>query len=86
LNLAAGTTTVVYAIGSASAGSLTAVTQTYTVGQAAPASSGTPVSVPAGNGGQAAGGSGGTPIAVIAVLLVAGVGVGSVSIMRIARR
>lgn len=87
LTLAAGTTTVVYAIGSASAGTLTAVTQTYAVGQAAaPSGSGTPVAVPAGNGGQAAGGGSGTSVAVVALLLVAGVGVGGASIMRLARR
>jgi hypothetical protein len=85
LNLAAGTTTIVYAIGSASAGTLTAVTQTYTVGQAAaPSSTGTPVAVPAGNGGQAVGG--GTPVALVWLLLVAGVGIDGASILRIARR
>jgi hypothetical protein len=87
LNLTAGTTTVVYAIGSASAGTLTAVTQTYTVGQAAaPSGSSTPVAVPAGNGGQAAGGGNGEPVALVALLVIAGVGIGGASVLRLARR
>lgn len=85
LNLAAGSTTVVYAIGSASAGTLTAVTQTYSVGQAAaPSGSSTPIAVPAGNGGQAAGG--GTPVALITLLVVVGVGLAGTSVVRLARR
>jgi hypothetical protein len=77
----------VYAIGSASAGTLTAVTQTYTVGQAAaPSGSSTPVAVPAGNGGQAAGGGNGEPVALVALLVIAGVGIGGASVLRLARQ
>jgi hypothetical protein len=86
LNLAAGTTTIVYAIGSASAGTLTAVTQTYTVGQTStPSGSTAPVAVPAGSGGQAATG-GGTPMALVALLVIAGVGVGGTCVVRLVRR
>ena len=79
----AGQTLIVYAIGKASDNSLTAVTQSYDVGQMGSGSMGAPNSVSAGTGGQAATGgwTTGTTVAVT-VLTVAGVGLISLAVRR----
>lgn len=82
LDLGAGTTTIVYAIGNPGNGTLTAVTQSYSVGTSAAAVP--PSGVPAGTGGEAA--TQGVPVALVIVLATGGLALAGVSGARLYRR
>lgn len=82
LDLGAGTTTVVYAIGNPANGTLTAVTQSYSVGTSAAAVP--PSGVPAGTGGQAA--AHGVPVALVLTLALGGLALAAMSGARLYRR
>jgi hypothetical protein len=82
LDLGAGTTTIVYAIGNPGDGTLTAVTQSYTVGTSAAAAP--PTGVQAGTGGAAA--NHGVPVALALVLALGGLAAAAVSGARLYRR
>lgn len=82
LALGAGMTTIVYAIGNPGNGTLTAVTQSYSVGTSAAAVS--PSGVQAGTGGEAA--PRGVPVALVLVLATGGLALAGVSGARLYRR
>lgn len=82
LDLAAGTTTVSYAVGSPTNGTLATVHQTYRVGTSSAAAP--PSGVPAGSGGQAA--QGGVPIAAVAGLAIGGLALIGVSGVQLRRK
>lgn len=82
LDLGAGTTTIVYAIGNPGNGTLTAVTQSYSVGTSAAAVP--PSGVQAGTGGEAA--TRGVPVALVLVLATGGLALAGVSGARLYRR
>lgn len=82
LNLQAGTTTIIYAIGSAANKTLTAVTQIYHVGTSAAAAP--PSGVPAGSGGEAA--THGVPVALVTALAIGGLALIGASGTRLYRR
>ncbi len=82
LNLSAATTTIVYGIGNPGDGTLTAVTQSYSVGASSGAAA--PTGVQAGTGGAAA--THGVPVALALVLALGGLAVAGVSGARLYRR